>query len=237
MTGGSVNITDVIASLGNPQVLAGVSQWLNVESLAPQTVDVVPFPTPQLTVNPYGNTMISVFGIIFIMGILLPGELRRRGASVTAARIALLARLFYSPGANAVYSNVRAIVREREERLREAMLIVGLSEGALYLSWWITYTLLYAVIGEGRMRLIPSRALCAPSHPAWTPHPPQHSSQCSSLSTRSFSSLSRATSSPCSSSSARRTPPSPTSFRSSSRLVRGEGSDVLRLPCPHPSLM
>lgn len=40
-------------------------------------------------------------------------------------------------------------MREREERLREAMLIVGLSEGALYLSWWITYTLLYAVIGEG----------------------------------------------------------------------------------------
>ena len=46
-----------------------------------------------------------------------------------------------------VYASIRAVVREREERLREAMLIVGLSESALYLSWWLSYTAIYAVIG------------------------------------------------------------------------------------------
>lgn len=52
-----------------------------------------------------------------------------------------------------MYSNIRAIVREREERLREAMLIVGMSETALYLSWWISYTFLYAIIGEALFRV------------------------------------------------------------------------------------
>lgn len=78
---------------------AAVGAWmLPSEGRAPQTVDLVPFPTPQLTTNSYSSTMINVFGIIFVMGILLP-----------------------------VATNTRAIVREREEKLREAILMVGVS--------------------------------------------------------------------------------------------------------------
>ncbi len=76
-----------------------------------------PFPTPQLTVNTYSTIMINVFGIIFIMGILL-----------------------------SIATNIKGIVREREEKLREAMLMVGLSDFALFLSWMLTYSTMYGVI-------------------------------------------------------------------------------------------
>jgi hypothetical protein len=55
---------NVSASVG-----AAVGDWLlPSEGLAPQTVDLVPFPTPQLTVNTYSSTMITVFSIIFVLG-------------------------------------------------------------------------------------------------------------------------------------------------------------------------
>jgi ATP-binding cassette, subfamily A (ABC1), member 3 len=58
-----------------------------------------------------------VFNIVYILAVLLP-----------------------------VATNIKAIVREREEKLREAMLMVGLSDAAIFLSWMFTYTIIYAVI-------------------------------------------------------------------------------------------
>jgi hypothetical protein len=99
-------------------LLADVGSWmLPSESLAPQTVDFAPFPTPKLNVNTFSDTMISVFNIVYILAVLLP-----------------------------VATNIKAIVREREEKLREAMLMVGLSDAAIFLSWMFTYTIIYAVI-------------------------------------------------------------------------------------------
>ena len=80
-TGGNVDLAGLSSWLGalSPDnataVASGVVSWIGAsESFAPQTVDLAPFPTPQLTVNPYTSVMIYVFDIIFILGILLPSK-------------------------------------------------------------------------------------------------------------------------------------------------------------------
>ena len=41
---------------------------------------------------------------------------------------------------------LRSIVTEKETRIREGMLMMGLDLRALYLSWWLVYAVVYSII-------------------------------------------------------------------------------------------
>jgi hypothetical protein len=45
-----------------------------------------------------------------------------------------------------VWTHIRAIIREREDKLREAQLMVGISDAAIFLGWMLTYIIIYSVI-------------------------------------------------------------------------------------------
>ena len=64
-----------------------------------------------------------------------------------AARMKGMARLFFDLPLKLPYLRfINGIIREKESRIREGMKIMGLSNAAFYLSWFITYTIIFTVI-------------------------------------------------------------------------------------------
>jgi len=101
------------------------------ESYAPQRVDLAPFPSRGYTQNIFYSGVLGALTLIFVLAYTYP-----------------VSRL------------VSALVYEKETRMRESMLTMGLSDSALYGSWFLTYagsyTLLSGAIAVVGVKLFPA---------------------------------------------------------------------------------
>jgi ATP-binding cassette, subfamily A (ABC1), member 3 len=91
--------------------------WLRSETFAPQQVDFVPFPVSPYKLNLFFQVVLPSLTLLFVMAFLFP-----------------VTRL------------VRALVLEKEMRLRETMRTMGMSDAAAFLSWIATYGLIFALL-------------------------------------------------------------------------------------------
>jgi ATP-binding cassette subfamily A (ABC1) protein 3 len=98
-------------------IVAELRQWMRAETFAPQQVDFVPYPTAAYKINLFYTVVLPNLTLLFVIAYLVP-----------------VTRL------------VRALVVEKELKLREVMRIMGLSQAAHFLSWVGLYAAIYAVI-------------------------------------------------------------------------------------------
>jgi len=92
-------------------------RWMEEEAFAPQELALIPFPVSSYSTNLFYTVVLFALTLLFVIGSTVP-----------------VSRL------------VRALVVEKEEKLREAMFVMGVPYSALYLSWFTTYTLIFGTI-------------------------------------------------------------------------------------------
>jgi ATP-binding cassette subfamily A (ABC1) protein 3 len=90
---------------------------LRGETLAPQQIDVLPFPVGAYTQNIFYQAILSSLTLLFVLAWV------------------------YS-----VSTLIAALVDEKEKRMRESMLSMGLGQLALYSSWFATYAAMTLVV-------------------------------------------------------------------------------------------
>lgn len=98
-------------------LLDGTAAYLQTESMAPQQSRFVPFPIRGYVSNPFYAAVLPFLGLFFIASFLLP-----------------VSRL------------IRAIVSEKETKIREGLRMAGLGQAALFFAWMTTYCSLYALL-------------------------------------------------------------------------------------------
>jgi hypothetical protein len=102
------------------QLLLALTDFMKAESSLPQQVTLVPFPVTGFRTNDFYGLVQGLLSLFVTLSFLFP-----------------VSRL------------IRAIVAEKEARLKEGMLQMGMSSFALSASWVITYGMLFVVIAAG----------------------------------------------------------------------------------------
>jgi hypothetical protein len=98
---------------------------LAAEALAPQHVDLLPFPTRQYTQNVFFSGVLNALTLLFVLAYIYP-----------------VSRL------------ISAAVHEKETRMRESMLSMGLSEAALFSSHFGSLVLTNTLVAVGAAALL-----------------------------------------------------------------------------------
>lgn len=97
---------------------AKIGGWLYTpESLPPQQVDLIPFPTLAYSANQFYSTVLPFLSFFFVLCLLFP-----------------VSRL------------IRGLVLEKEMKIREGMRMMGLNDAALFGSWLVFYAGIFAVL-------------------------------------------------------------------------------------------
>jgi hypothetical protein len=114
----SAAIANESGTAAGPALLASAAAWIAApEAYAPQTVDMMAFPTFAYTNATIFNALTFIFGIFFIITFLYP-----------------LARL------------IRGVVLEKETKVAEGMRMMGLPYWTLLWSWMTLYFIMYTFI-------------------------------------------------------------------------------------------
>lgn len=93
------------------------TQLMKPDTMAPQKLDIYAFPTPSFTATTFYDLSKDVFAFLFVLCMLFP-----------------------------VSNFIREVVLEKETRVREGMMMMGMSTAALNTAWFLTYALVFAVI-------------------------------------------------------------------------------------------
>jgi ABC-type multidrug transport system ATPase subunit len=94
-----------------------VGAFLGADLMVPQRVAVAPFPTTAYKQNDFYTVVQSVFGLIFVM-------------------------FFFAPS----FFLIRGIVVEKETKIREGVRMMGMGDSALFVAWYITYSIVFTII-------------------------------------------------------------------------------------------
>ncbi|OQR99493.1 ATP-binding Cassette (ABC) Superfamily, partial [Achlya hypogyna] len=116
---GNVFITENVSTFAQQIPLQSMANLLLPLLQAPQSYlgsDVYPFPTQKYISAPFYDTVASVFPLVFILAYLY-----------------------------AVSKVLVVLIQEKETKARELMKILGVSESAIVLSWFLTYLVIFLV--------------------------------------------------------------------------------------------
>lgn len=94
-----------------------ISNWMLAETLAPQQIDLLPFPIKAYTSNAFYSSVAGLLPFFLVIATLFP-----------------VTRL------------ISSLVAEKETKIREGMRMMGLSDAALLGSWYAMYSIVFFII-------------------------------------------------------------------------------------------